>query len=145
MTSKIKTYLPALLCFSFIVWMIIQADLDQQNILMDIADSIPFGDKIGHFVIFGTFALLLNMAFNFRRVSIRSRKFHLGSVLVCAFAVCEEFTQLAFSSRTFDLFDMLFDLLGIGLLSSVMFRRYLINQLRLFVEHLSNKMLVDVE
>ena len=143
MKNKLKKYLPTLLCFGFIVWMIVNADLEQKNLIIDIGESVPWGDKIGHFVLFGTLALLLNMALGFRQVNIRGRRFHWGSVLVFAFAALEEISQLAFPSRTFDLMDMLFDLLGIGVLSSVAFRRYLLKKLREFTTYLSQRFGVE--
>ncbi len=110
---------------------------------MDIGHSVPFGDKIGHFTLFGIMALLLNMALRFNRVRVFSRSFHLGSIIVLVFAIGEEFSQLAFSNRTFDFVDMLFDLLGIGILSSIGFRRYLIEKFRAFIDYLAGRLLVE--
>lgn len=143
MKQNIKKYLPSLLFFSFIIWMISQADLDQSNVIMDMGHAVPWGDKIGHFSLFGIMALLLNVALHFRRINIKKRLFHLGSVIVFAFAVVEEFTQLAFSTRTFDLLDMLFDLLGIGILSSVAFRRFVVKKLDQFASYLTKRFCLD--
>jgi len=78
---------------------------------MQLPKSFAYGDKVGHFSLFGTLALLLNYATDFRYW--KHRQLFIGSMIVLAFALLEEFTQLAFSSRTFDLVDMLFDILGI--------------------------------
>ena len=134
--KTIKRFLASTLFFLFILLLIILADLDQKNLIIDLGRSVPFGDKIGHFILFGTLALLLNVALRFKRIHLKLRTFHLGSVIVFAFASVEEFTQLAFSTRTFDLVDMLFDLLGIGLLSSVAFRRFIIKTLQRFTQYL---------
>ena len=136
MKANIKKYLPTSVFFSFILWMITQADLDRSNIIMDVGHAIPWGDKIGHFILFGVLALLLNIALRFRQIRIQIREFHLGSVIVFAFAVAEEFSQLAFSSRTFDVIDMLFDLFGIGLMSSVSFRRFIVRKLQQLTSYL---------
>ncbi|PIB35274.1 hypothetical protein BFP72_07615 [Reichenbachiella sp. 5M10] len=143
MKSKITSYIPPALFFMFILWMILSADLDHQNLIMDIGHSVPHGDKVGHFLLFGILALLTNMALKFRRTSLASRKFHMGSLLVFAFAICEEFTQLAFQTRTFDWVDMLFDLFGIGLLSSISFRRFLVHQFQTLTHYLARKLHVD--
>ncbi|MGL1888081.1 MAG: VanZ family protein [Reichenbachiella sp.] len=143
MKSKITAYFPPFAFFTFIIWMIFQADMDQNNIIMEIGHSVPYGDKIGHFMLFGLLALLLNMALKFKQINISSRKFHLGSVVVFAFAIGEEFTQLAFETRTFDLIDMLFDLFGIGILSSISFRKYVVNRIKSFAEYLSIKLLIE--
>lgn len=140
-TKTISKYLPPIVFFTFIIWMIIQADMNKTNLIMDIGHAVPWGDKIGHFSLFGIMALLLNMTIKFKQIKIHTRRFHLGSVIVFAFAVLEEFTQLAFSTRTFDLVDMLFDLLGIGLLSSVAFRKHVIKNLRAFTDYLDKNLL----
>ncbi|MCV9385937.1 VanZ family protein [Reichenbachiella ulvae] len=143
MKSKITSYFPPLAFFLFILWMVWSADTNHKNFIMDIGHSVPFGDKIGHFLLFGILALLMNTALKFRKTNLKYRTFHLGSLLVFAFAAIEECSQLAFQSRTFDLVDVLFDLLGIGLLSSISFRRYLVYQLRRWVDYLSMSLQVD--
>ncbi len=143
--DKFLNYIPAALFFVFVIWMMVLADLDKTNLIIDVGHSVPAGDKIGHFILFGMLALLLNMALQFRQIDLRSRTFHLGSVLVFAFACLEEFSQLAFSTRTFDLIDMLFDLFGIGVLSSVAFRKFLVKKLRVFVNYLDKKLLKESE
>ena len=110
---------------------------------MDIGNAIPWGDKIGHFTLFGMLALLLNMAIKFCQIKIHTRRFHLGSVIVFVFAIIEEFSQLAFSTRTFDLVDMLFDLLGVGILSSIAFRKFLIKGFQCVTDFLINNFYVD--
>lgn len=142
MKSKITSYFAPAAFFLFILWMVWSADTNHRNFIMDIGHSVPLGDKIGHFLLFGILALLMNTALRFRQVDLRFRTFHLGSLLVFAFAAIEECTQLAFDNRTFDLVDMLFDLLGIGILSSISFRRYLVNQLRRLADYLSVRLLV---
>lgn len=143
MKSKITSYFPTAAFFLFILWMVWSADTNHKNIIMDIGHSVPFGDKIGHFLLFGILALLMNMALRFKQVDLRFRTFHLGSLVVFAFAAIEECTQLAFQSRTFDLLDVLFDLLGIGILSSISFRSYLVRQLRRLADYLSIRLMVD--
>ncbi|MEM6644262.1 MAG: VanZ family protein [Bacteroidota bacterium] len=141
--KKIYQILPLVGFFFFVLWLIIEADLNRSNFISEIGHSIPWGDKIGHFSLFGILALLLNTAIRFRQISIFRRKFHLGSVIVFAFAIAEEFTQIAFSTRTFDLLDMLFDLVGIGVLSSVAFRKFLVQSLRSIASSLSRSFLLD--
>lgn len=79
--------------------------------------KIPSGDKIGHFLVYGIMALLLNYSLRFARVSILRTMVYTGSVVVLSFAIIEEFTQLAFESRTFDYADMAADIAGIAVFS----------------------------
>lgn len=143
MINKLSKFTPTIAFFTFIIWMVVQADMDKSNLIMEIGRAVPWGDKIGHFILYGILALLLNIALGFRQIRIRIRRFHLGSVIVFAFAIIEEFTQLSFSTRTFELVDMLFDLLGIGILSSVAFRRFVIRKLRSFTDYLAKNLNVQ--
>lgn len=73
--------------------------------------AVPYGDKVGHFTLYGGLAYLANSAFGFR--FLWSRSIQIGSVLVLSFAIGEEITQIWLKNRTFDYFDLLFDLIGI--------------------------------
>ena len=140
--NKLISYFLPVSFFAFILWMIVSANMDHSNVISDVGKAVPYGDKVGHFTLFGTLALLLNMALGFRQVGLWSRKFHLGSVLVLLFAVMEECTQLAFHSRTFDPVDILFDLIGISLLSSMVFRKYIARQVSALANYLNTTLMV---
>ncbi|MEQ8469817.1 MAG: VanZ family protein [Marinoscillum sp.] len=118
MTEPTKL-LPSLLFFIFLCLIIYMADVDQKNWLMRLPKIIPFGDKVGHFTLYGLMAYLLNFTLSQRNITIRNYGIPLGSLVVLGFAIAEEFTQLAFESRTFDLVDLLFDVLGIYTFSKI--------------------------
>jgi VanZ family protein len=74
--------------------------------------DFPGGDRVGHFVLYGILAFLLASAF--------PRAVRLGLVSVpgvilvlLAFAALEEYSQTFFSTRTADLVDLVFSILGI--------------------------------
>lgn len=117
MVMKSLKIIPALLFFLFICYVIYTADRDDDNWLLRLPGIIPFGDKLGHFLLYGIMAWLANISINHRTIHIGNRRIPLGSLLIFSFACGEEFTQLAFPHRTFDWTDMLCDLLGIGLFS----------------------------
>ena len=75
--------------------------------------NLPYGDKAGHFLLYGGLTFLLNLALDNHRTKLFSRPVLSGSLLVGAFAVLEEFTQIALPTRNFELVDILFDLFGI--------------------------------
>ena len=110
-------YIPAVLFFLFICWVTYEANLGQYNTFIMLGRKIPSGDKIGHFLVYGIMALLLNYSLRFARISILKMTVYTGSVVVFSFAIIEEFTQLAFESRTFDYADMISDVAGIALFS----------------------------
>ena len=103
--------------FLFICWIIYSADCGVDNVFVNFAHSIPYGDKLGHAFLFGTLAFLVNLALNNRRIPFFSLRLLLGSLLVITFAVVEEFSQIAFELRTFDWTDIGSDLLGVLLFS----------------------------
>jgi len=119
-------YIPSLLFFAFICFIIVMADTNHKLGLMKIIEGVPLGDKVGHFMLFGILAGLINVALRFRRLKIWSIDINMAGVLVLCFAIAEEFTQLAFANRTFELADMLSDVLGVWsfvFLSEWMWRR----------------------
>ncbi|MEM9775801.1 MAG: VanZ family protein [Chloroflexota bacterium] len=74
---------------------------------------IPQGDKVGHFVLFGILAFLVNKALSCRMVDVLGNDVLIGSLCVLGFVVIEEFSQLYFDSRTFDVTDLMYDSVGI--------------------------------
>ena len=76
-------------------------------------NSFPFGDKAGHFFLIGVMACLLNQALAYRSQPIRTTRVQLGGLIVAVVMTVEEFSQLWFSSRTFDPGDLLANVLGV--------------------------------
>ena len=106
--------------FLFICVLIYLANTQTQNPVAPLVYAIPYGDKLGHFILYGVLALLVNFATGFTH--FRSLRFpslsiylQLGSIVVLSFALAEELSQAYFPLRTLDAFDALFDVLGVGL------------------------------
>lgn len=108
-------WLPAFAFFSFLIWVIVAADSGTPNYFLQQAGTLPYGDKIGHVLLFGALALLLNFATKARQVALGPVRLYLGVVLTLGFALLEEGSQLLFPSRSFELLDILADLLGVAL------------------------------
>jgi VanZ family protein len=108
-------WLPAIALFSLLAWVILEADLGKPNYFIQLGASMPYGDKIGHLLLFGTLALLLIFATRARQLVIGPVRLYLGVVMTLGFAVLEEGSQLLFPSRSFELLDILADLLGVTL------------------------------
>ncbi len=107
----------ALSFLTFIFWIIIQADLGHSIGFSKFVRHLPFGDKLGHFFLYGILAFLVNLALKNRKVAVFGHQILLGGLLVLIFAILEEFTQMALSTRDFELWDMFCDLAGIALFS----------------------------
>ena len=97
----------------FIILIIVFADRDQLGILKAI-NQIPFGDKAGHFVLYGIMTLLLDLTFLQARPDLDPKLLVLRIGLIFAVLIgLEELSQQYFPSRTFDLVDLTFSYLGV--------------------------------
>ena len=97
----------------FIIWIIVLADQGNLGILKAV-NQIPYGDKAGHFILYGILTLLLDLTL-MRSLPNRSPKRVVVSIgLILALLIgLEEFSQQYFPSRTFDLVDLTFSYLGV--------------------------------
>lgn len=67
---------------------------------------VPAGDKLGHFVLMGVMAFLLNLALRGRTARPGRGQWLVGSALVLALAAAEELSQLFIPGRSFDFADL---------------------------------------
>lgn len=101
----------------FIISVISFANQGGNNAAFKWIATIPYGDKWGHFILFGVLTFLLNKALRFISVGFLCNKIYWGTAIVISFVVCEEFSQLFIDSRTFDYQDLIADGLGISVFS----------------------------
>lgn len=123
---KLTKYL-AVIFFIFILWIIYLANTGKQSIFFDLVDATPYGDKIGHFFLFGILTLFLNVATRLKAYKIWNFNFYSGTSLVISFVVLEELSQAFITTRNFDFTDLFSDLLGIFVFTycSCFFSRFL--------------------
>lgn len=110
--KKIIPYL-SISFFGFILWVIYLANTGQQSIFFQLVASIPYGDKLGHFCLFGLLTLAANFTFKLKSYQLFSMSIYQGSLLVLAFVVIEECSQFFIATRTLDAMDLLADFIGI--------------------------------
>lgn len=119
-----------LVCVSFslfIGWIIYQANTGGSNVFFDLVRTIPYGDKIGHFCLFGLLTTMGLLASRLAHFSFRNIRIYYAVLVVSIFVLVEEISQAFISTRTFDLSDLLADALGITLCSFItikLFTRY---------------------
>lgn len=103
----------AILFTFIIILIIILADMDKLGFLGFI-NRIPFGDKAGHFFLYGILTLLVDLTL-FRSLPSQSRKpLVLRVALILALLIgLEEYSQRFFVRRTPDLVDLVFSYLGV--------------------------------
>lgn len=96
-----------------LVGIIFIADTKSTAYVLGFVGNIPFGDKLGHFFLMGTFSFLVNLVLQARTFGIGKIRYLLGSLIVFTIVASEEFSQLFISGRSFDLTDLLADTSGI--------------------------------
>lgn len=111
----------------FILWIIYLANTGEPSIFFDFVRALPFGDKLGHFGLFGMLTLLMNFACKLKTIKMASLSVYWGAIFVFSFAVLEELSQFFVASRTLDITDVLADIAGIVFFSWLTF---LINKWR---------------
>tara|TARA_Y100000588_G_scaffold19630_1_gene20089 strand:+ start:460 stop:1029 length:570 start_codon:yes stop_codon:yes gene_type:complete len=87
-------------------------------------------DKIGHFILVGTFAWLFNVAFRLGEINLVGLRIFVGTVVVVTVVTLEEIAQLWIPTRRFELIDLLADYLGIATAEIVLRRQSLLGRLK---------------
>jgi len=102
-----------------ILWVIYTADTGGTIVFVKMIKFLPFPDKFGHFFLFGILAMLLNVAFTFKKTQIFKLSIYTGSLLVSTFAILEELSQGFLPTRSMDHLDIFADGLGIMLFTAI--------------------------
>nr|WP_275974933.1 VanZ family protein [Shewanella gaetbuli] len=102
---------------SFILWIIYLANTGGQSVFFELIKHLPYGDKIGHFLLFGTLTYLANIALKFKTINCGTQSFYWGTITVSLFVLIEEGSQAFIATRTFDLADLWADAAGISFFS----------------------------
>ena len=109
-----------------LILIVIVANLGLGPFLFPFVYYIPWGDKLGHFILMGILSFLVNLAMGASKVRIYSKYILKGSLLVLVVVTLEEFTQLFLKFRGFSMIDLISDYAGIvafGKLAEVVVRR----------------------
>ncbi len=99
----------------FLVSLVILADSGHGGRLFQLANTIPFGDKVGHLMLFGTLSFLLNLRLGGAELRVFAGRMLQGSALILPVVTLEECSQVLFRARSFDLLDLAADVAGIWL------------------------------
>jgi VanZ family protein len=81
--------------------------------VLNFVGNIPYGDKLGHFLLMGGFSFLLNLVLNAKTFGVGKFNYLLGSLIVVVVVTLEELSQKFVAGRTFDWGDLVFDYFGI--------------------------------
>lgn len=98
---------------SLIILTICLADDGRYQFIFAWIRGIPGGDKVGHFCLIGGLAFVINLASGLRQFTCWGRAWLWGGTAVFVVVLLEEISQAWIPTRTFDLLDLTFDVLGI--------------------------------
>jgi len=112
----------AILFALFIILIIVLANAGMLGIL-GFVNQIPYGDKAGHFILYGILTLLLDLTLIRSLPHRNPRLVALSIGLILALLIgLEEFCQKYFPNRTFSWLDLAFSYLGMIFFSWVALR-----------------------
>jgi VanZ family protein len=100
--------------FAFLVLLIIVlADMGALPHYLQILKDLPYGDKAGHFILYGILTLLVDLAL-FRSLPLQSPKqvAVMSGLILAVLIGLEEFSQQYFANRTSSLTDLIASYLG---------------------------------
>ena len=104
----------AIVFTAFIMYVIVLADRNAIPPFIRALYDFPYGDKVGHFILFGLLNFFLTLTFLRALPNRTSSRVALSVGLILAAAItAEEFSQQYFSARTFDLIDLSASYLGL--------------------------------
>jgi hypothetical protein len=92
---------------------ILLAGRGSMNPVFAFVQRTPYLDKLGHFLLIGLLALLVNLALGARRWQVGGQRVLLGSAVVAALVTLEELSQLFLPNRAFSLLDLAANYAGI--------------------------------
>jgi polysaccharide biosynthesis protein VpsQ len=120
---RLQRWLPFFIFFLFIIGIIVANDLGRIKSIINLVNSLPFGDKFGHIIFIGTLAYLLNYALANQLIKIGKYKILLGCLIIAVTMTIEEFSQIWIPNRTFDLVDLAANYLGISIAGWIRIRQ----------------------
>lgn len=95
------------------------ANTEQDTLIFKMVRSISYGDKIGHFLLFGMLALAMNLVFRLKLLNVNTFRVYWGTAVVLVFVSIEELSQYFIPGRTLDPMDFMASVAGILLFTSL--------------------------
>ncbi len=113
----------AILFILFILLVIVLADAGVLRHYVGFVYAVPWGDKAGHFILYGILALLINLALFHSAPQKSPIRLAVRCGLIIALLIgLEEFSQKFDAYRTFDFIDLTVSYLGVIVFSWVAVR-----------------------
>ena len=96
-----------------VLWLIYLADAGDAQWFFARVGQTPGADKLGHFILFGGISFFANLVAKGRMISLLGRPMLKWTAILIVLATVEEFSQLMFRWRSFDLLDLAAGVVGI--------------------------------
>ena len=128
---KYRLQLSFVLYCIFIVAVLLVADLGLMPNISALLQGYSGLDKVGHFILVGILAWLLNSAFRLRQVNLGRLRIFVGTIVVVTVVTLEEVAQLWIHTRRFELIDLLAGYLGIATVDIALRRKSVLGKLRI--------------
>ena len=97
----------------FLVTLIMLKDTGSCEKIFELLKYVPWGDKIGHFLLMGMFSFLLNIVLYPRRCGFLLTDIQKGTVIATILVTLEEMTHMFLDTRSFSVADLASDYTGI--------------------------------
>lgn len=97
----------------FLISLVFLADEGKGKWMFALTNCVPWGDKLGHFILFGILSFLINLLLRAQKTTLFGFSVMKGSTIIMAIVTLEECSQRFFLSRTFDFVDLTADAIGI--------------------------------
>ncbi len=97
----------------FICAMILLRNFNRGNSIFNLIGGIPHSDKAGHFFLFGLLTFFMSLAWKHRTFQLMTVRIALAPVIIFIATFMEECSQIILEFRTFSVFDLLANILGI--------------------------------
>jgi polysaccharide biosynthesis protein VpsQ len=102
-----------------LVLIVVSANLGLAREIFGPIYAFPYGDKIAHFLLMGTLAMLISLGFPNGRAGVLGLKLLKGSLILAAIVTIEELSQEFLRNRNFSLFDLGANYAGIFIMGEV--------------------------
>ncbi len=110
----------------FLLGIIVIADMGLAPVLFPFIRDVPYVDKLGHFFLMGGLSLFFNLSLSGRQLTFGPMSLQCGTLIVLLLVTAEEFSQLYFDHRKFDLMDLFWSVAGalaFGFVAAILLER----------------------
>ncbi len=103
------------------------ATTGSNNLIFQFVHWLPYGDKLGHFILFGCLTSVSHLMTRCYSITLVGKSLPVVYLPLFAYAIIDELLQIGTANRSFDLWDLAMGLLGIVVFGEITKRRCMAN------------------